>query len=61
MIREFRELYGAAEGVRVFRAPGRTNLIGEPNQTMAIFGNSASQFSAAPLIAFDQLIAFPPL
>jgi len=25
----FRELYGSAEGVRVFRAPGRVNLIGE--------------------------------
>jgi galactokinase len=25
----FRKLYGAAEGVRVFRAPGRVNLIGE--------------------------------
>jgi galactokinase len=26
---DFRELYGSAEGVRVFRAPGRVNLIGE--------------------------------
>jgi len=26
---EFRKLYGSAEGVRVFRAPGRVNLIGE--------------------------------
>jgi galactokinase len=26
---EFRKLYGGAEGVRVFRAPGRVNLIGE--------------------------------
>jgi galactokinase len=25
----FRKLYGSAEGVRVFRAPGRVNLIGE--------------------------------
>ena len=25
----FRRQYGAAEGVRVFRAPGRVNLIGE--------------------------------
>ena len=29
MIQAFRERFGAAEGVRVFRAPGRTNLIGE--------------------------------
>jgi galactokinase len=29
MIEQFRELYGSAEGVRVFRAPGRVNLIGE--------------------------------
>ncbi|MGD0500360.1 MAG: galactokinase [Bryobacteraceae bacterium] len=29
MIEEFRRLYGSAEGVRVFRAPGRVNLIGE--------------------------------
>jgi len=29
MIAEFRKLYGSAEGVRVFRAPGRVNLIGE--------------------------------
>jgi len=29
MIDAFRQLYGAADGVRVFRAPGRVNLIGE--------------------------------
>src|SRR5580692_9929840 len=29
MIDEFRRLYGSADGVRVFRAPGRVNLIGE--------------------------------
>ena len=29
MIDDFRSLYGSAEGVRVFRAPGRVNLIGE--------------------------------
>ena len=29
MIEEFRKRYGSAEGVRVFRAPGRVNLIGE--------------------------------
>ncbi len=29
MIDEFRKLYGAATGVRVYRAPGRVNLIGE--------------------------------
>ena len=29
MIAEFRELYGSADGLRVFRAPGRVNLIGE--------------------------------
>src|SRR4051812_9984876 len=29
MIEEFRKLYGAAEGLRVFRAPGRVNVIGE--------------------------------
>jgi galactokinase len=29
MIAEFRRLYGSAEGLRVFRAPGRVNLIGE--------------------------------
>ena len=29
MIEQFRERFGSAEGVRVFRAPGRTNLIGE--------------------------------
>jgi galactokinase len=29
MIESFRERFGAAEGVRVFRAPGRVNLIGE--------------------------------
>lgn len=25
----FRRLYGSADGIRVFRAPGRVNLIGE--------------------------------
>ncbi|SPE35709.1 Galactokinase [Candidatus Sulfopaludibacter sp. SbA3] len=29
MIEPFRERFGSAEGLRVFRAPGRTNLIGE--------------------------------
>ncbi len=29
MIPEFHQLYGSSEGVRVFRAPGRVNLIGE--------------------------------
>ena len=29
MIESFRERFGTAEGVRVFRAPGRVNLIGE--------------------------------
>ena len=29
MIESFRQRYGSADGVRVFRAPGRTNLIGE--------------------------------
>jgi galactokinase len=29
MIEAFRKLYGSADGVRVFRAPGRVNLIGE--------------------------------
>ena len=29
MIEAFRKLYGSAENVRVFRAPGRVNLIGE--------------------------------
>jgi galactokinase len=29
MIQAFRNLYGSADGVRVFRAPGRVNLIGE--------------------------------
>jgi galactokinase len=29
MIDAFRKLYGSADGVRVFRAPGRVNLIGE--------------------------------
>ena len=29
MTGEFAKLYGSAEGVRVFRAPGRVNLIGE--------------------------------
>ena len=29
MIDAFRQLYGTADGVRVFRAPGRVNLIGE--------------------------------
>ena len=29
MIAEFRRLYASAEGLRVFRAPGRVNLIGE--------------------------------
>ncbi|HEV3197220.1 MAG TPA: galactokinase [Bryobacteraceae bacterium] len=29
MTEDFRKLYGSAEGVRVFRAPGRVNLIGE--------------------------------
>ncbi len=29
MIGSFRQHYGSADGVRVFRAPGRTNLIGE--------------------------------
>ncbi|MGO4880834.1 MAG: galactokinase [Bryobacteraceae bacterium] len=29
MIDEFQRLYGSADGVRVFRAPGRVNLIGE--------------------------------
>jgi galactokinase len=29
MIERFREQYGSAEGLRVFRAPGRVNIIGE--------------------------------
>ncbi len=29
MIDEFRRLYGSADGIRIFRAPGRVNLIGE--------------------------------
>ncbi len=29
MIDDFRRLYGSADGVRIFRAPGRVNLIGE--------------------------------
>jgi galactokinase len=29
MITKFKELFGPSEGVRVFRAPGRVNLIGE--------------------------------
>ena len=29
MIQHFREIYGAADGLRVFRAPGRVNVIGE--------------------------------
>jgi galactokinase len=29
MIDDFRKLYGSADGVRLFRAPGRVNLIGE--------------------------------
>jgi len=29
MIEEFRTLFGSADGVRIFRAPGRVNLIGE--------------------------------
>jgi galactokinase len=29
MLDSFHDLYGSAEGVRVFRAPGRVNLIGE--------------------------------
>jgi galactokinase len=29
MVDEFRRLFGSAEGIRVFRAPGRVNLIGE--------------------------------
>ena len=29
MIEAFRRLYGSADGVRIFRAPGRVNLIGE--------------------------------
>ncbi len=29
MIEEFRKQFGSAEGLRVFRAPGRVNLIGE--------------------------------
>jgi galactokinase len=29
VIDDFRRLYGSADGVRVFRAPGRVNLIGE--------------------------------
>src|ERR1039458_1121611 len=29
MLETFRQLYGAAEGARIYRAPGRVNLIGE--------------------------------
>jgi galactokinase len=29
MIESFRQHYGSAEGLRIFRAPGRVNLIGE--------------------------------
>src|ERR1700761_7409159 len=29
MIESFRNLFGSADGLRVFRAPGRVNLIGE--------------------------------
>src|ERR1039457_6664534 len=29
MLETFRQLYGSAEGARIYRAPGRVNLIGE--------------------------------
>jgi galactokinase len=29
MLEQFRQLYGTEEGIRIFRAPGRVNLIGE--------------------------------
>ena len=29
MLDQFRQLYGSTEGIRIFRAPGRVNLIGE--------------------------------
>jgi galactokinase len=53
MIAKFRELYGSADGVRVFRAPGRVNLIGEHTDynfgfVMPVALHLATYVAAAP-------------
>jgi galactokinase len=56
MIDSFRTLFGSADGVRVFRAPGRVNLIGEHTDynlgfVLPVALQLATQIAAAP--AFD--------
>lgn len=53
MIETFRKLYGSAEGMRVFRAPGRVNLIGEHTDytlgfVLPVALELASYIAAAP-------------
>jgi len=53
MLTEFRTLYGSAENVRVFRAPGRVNLIGEHTDynlgfVMPVALDLATYVAAAP-------------
>ena len=53
MIEKFRELYGSAESGRVFRAPGRVNLIGEHTDynlgfVMPVALDLATYVAAAP-------------
>jgi len=53
MIDAFRRLYGTADGVRIFRAPGRVNLIGEHTDynlgfVMPVALDLATYVAAAP-------------
>jgi galactokinase len=53
MIEEFRKLYGSVEGLKVFRAPGRVNLIGEHTDynlgfVMPVALDLATYVAAAP-------------
>jgi galactokinase len=55
MIDSFRTLFGSADGVRVFRAPGRVNLIGEHTDynlgfVLPVALQLATQIAAAPAL-----------
>ncbi len=62
MIDAFRGLYGTADGVRVFRAPGRVNLIGEHTDynlgyVLPVALDLATYIAIAP--ATDGKLAYP--
>jgi galactokinase len=55
MIDSFRNLFGSADGVRVFRAPGRVNLIGEHTDynlgfVLPVALQLATEIAAAPAL-----------